>query len=258
MSDPDWLWAAGRGLRGAVGFLTRLPVGGNEPDWDAFRRRAYSLPAVGYLVGGLAGSVFFLPVQPPTPVAAYLVGLYLLTGVTHADGLADLGDALAVHGDADRMRSVLKDSTTGVGGTLLAAVTLLVVALGALSFAGIGSWIALRLVVAAEVSAKLGMVLVACYGRPAHDGLGAQLVGELTHRSFAPAVAVSLPAIAAAPAGLAPALVAAVATGPAVGLAVLTWGHRTLGGVSGDLLGATNEIARAIALHVGVSVWILL
>ena len=257
MSDRGGLRAAGRGLRGAVGFLTRLPVGGNEADWDAFRRRAYSLPAVGYLVGGLAGSVFFLPVQPPTLVAAYLVALYLLTGVTHADGLADLGDALAVHGDADRKRAVLKDSATGVGGALLLAVTLLVVALGALSFAGIGPWLALRLVVAAEVGAKLGMALVACYGRPAHEGLGAQLVGELTSRSFAPAVAVSLPAIAAAPDGFAPALIAAVATGPVVGLAVLTWGHRTLGGVSGDLLGATNELGRAIALHVGVSVWIL-
>ncbi|WP_411799353.1 adenosylcobinamide-GDP ribazoletransferase [Halonotius sp. F2-221B] len=257
MSESNPLLAAGRAIRGAVGFLTRIPVGGTEADWVAFCRRAYSLPVVGYLVGGLAGSVFFLPVQPPTLVAAYLVGLYLLTGVTHADGVADLGDTLAVHGDADRKRDVLKDSATGVGGTLLLAVTLFVVALGALSFAGIGPWRALRLVVAAEVGAKLGMVLVACYGRPAHEGLGSQLVGELTHRSLAPAIAVSLPAIAAAPNGLAPALVAAVATGPAVGVTVLTWGHRTLGGVSGDLLGATNEIGRALALHVGVSVWIL-
>ena len=257
MSDRTGLRAAGRGLRGAIGFLTRLPVGDNEADWDAFCRRAYTLPAVGALVGGLAGSVFFLPVQPPTLVAAYLVALSLLTGATHADGVVSLGDALAAHGDAERKRAVLTDSATGGGGALLLGLTLLVVALGALSFAGIGPWLALRLVVAAEVGAKLGLALVACYGRPAHEGLGAQFVGKLTHRSFAPAIAVSLPAIAVAPTGLAPALIATVATGPAVGVVVLTWGHRTLGGVSGDLLGATNEIGRAIALHVGVSVWIL-
>jgi len=249
--------SVGRAIRGAVGFLTRIPVGGSETDWDAFRRAAYSLPVVGYLVGSLSGGVFFLPVQPPTLVAAYLGGIYLLTGVTHADGLADLGDALAVHGDADRMRAVLKDSATGVGGALLLGVTLLVMTLGVLSFAGIGSWRAFRFVVAAEVGAKLGMALVACYGRSAHDGLGAHLVDELDHRSFASAILVSLPAVAAAPDGLAVALVAAVATGPAVGLAILTWGHRELGGVSGDLLGATNEVGRALALHVGVSVWIL-
>ena len=257
MSDSTPGVGIGRAIRGAIGFLTRIPVGGSEADWNAFRRAAYSLPVVGYLVGGLVGGVFFLPVQPPTLVAAYLVGLYLLTGVTHADGLADLGDAVAVHGDADRTRAVLKDSATGVGGALLLGVTLLVVALGVLSFAGIGSWRAFRLVVAAEVGAKLGMALVACYGRPAHDGLGSQLVGELDHRSFASAIVVSLPAIAAAPTGLSVALLATVVTGPTIGLAILTWGHRELGGVSGDLIGATNEVGRALALHVGVSVWIL-
>lgn len=257
MSSSPLVVRVGRAVRGAVGFLTRIPIGGSELDWNAFRRTAYSLPLVGYLVGGLVGSVFFLPVQPPTLVAGYLVGLYLLTGVTHADGLADLGDALAAHGDVDRTRAVLKDSATGVGGTLLLCVTLLLLALGVLSFAGIGAWTALRFGIAAEVGAKLGMTLVACYGRPAHDGLGAQLVGELDHRSFASAIVASVPAVAAAPTELSAALLATVATGPAVGLAVLTWGHRTLDGVSGDLIGATNEVGRALALHVGVSVWIL-
>ena len=256
MSDSRFL-QTGRAIRGAVGFLTRLPVGGGEAEWDAFRRRGYTLPLVGYLVGALVGVVFFLPLQPPTLVAAYLVGLYLITGVTHADGLADLGDALAVHGDADRTREVLKDSATGVGGVLLFGVTLLVLALGVLSFAGIGSVRAFRFVVAAEVGAKLGMALVACYGRPAHDGLGSQLVGELDGRQFGPALLVALPAIAAAPPGTPTALLATLLVGPLVGVAVLTWGHRELGGVSGDLIGATNEIARALALHVGVSVWIL-
>jgi len=135
----DSIRGVGRALRGAVGFLTRLPVGGSEAGWNAFRRATYTFPLVGYLVGGLAGGVFVLPVQPPTLVAGYLVVLYLVTGVTHADGLADLGDALAVHGDADRKRAVMRDSATGVGGALLLGVTLLVLALGALSFAGVGA-----------------------------------------------------------------------------------------------------------------------
>ena len=253
----DSIRGVGRALRGAVGFLTRLPVGGSEAGWNAFRRATYTFPLVGYLVGGLAGGVFVLPVQPPTLVAGYLVVLYLVTGVTHADGLADLGDALAVHGDADRKRGVMRDSATGVGGALLLGVTLLVLALGALSFAGVGAVPALRIAVAAEVGAKLGMAVVVGYGRPAHEGLGSQLVGAVDHRAVAPAVVVSLPAVAAAPGGMAPALLAALLTGVAVGGAVLTWGRRTLGGVSGDLLGATNELGRAIALHVGVSVWIL-
>lgn len=245
-------------IRGAVGFLTRLPVGGGEREWTAFSRSAYTIPLVGYLIGGLAGAAFFLPLQPTTVVATYLVVLYGLSGLTHADGLADLGDALAIHGDSERRLAVLKDSATGVGGLLLLGVTLIVLTLGALGFAGINSMTALRLVIAAEVGAKLGMVLVICYGRPAHAGLGSQLVGQLDHTHFLPAVLVAVPAIMLAPGGSTMALIGAIVAGPMVAVGVLSWSHRMLGGVNGDVIGATNELGRAIGLHLGVSLWILL
>ncbi|TVT93597.1 adenosylcobinamide-GDP ribazoletransferase, partial [Haloferax volcanii] len=40
-------------------------------------------------------------------------------------------------------------------------------------------------------------------------------------------------------------------------LLVRSWGRARLGGVSGDLLGATNELARAAAVHAGVVTWTL-
>jgi adenosylcobinamide-GDP ribazoletransferase len=245
-------------VRGAVAFLTRLPVGGGESEWNAFRRSAYTIPLVGYLVGGVAGLAFFLPLQPTTVVAVYLVVLYGFSGITHADGLADVGDAMAVHGEQDRRREVLKDSATGVGGMLLLGVTLVVLTLGALGFAGSSSMTAFRLVVAAEVGAKLGMGLVICYGRPAHEGLGSQLVGRLDPSAYGPAVLVAVPAVLAAPNESTAALLGCVVAGPLVGAVMLTWGHAALGGVNGDVIGATNELARAVGLHLGVTLWILL
>jgi len=35
------------------------------------------------------------------------------------------------------------------------------------------------------------------------------------------------------------------------------WARSRLGGVSGDVLGATNEIARVVGLHAGVIAWTL-
>ena len=213
---------------------------------------------VGYLIGTLAGAVFFLPLQPTTVVAAYLVVLYGLTGLTHADGLADLGDALAVHGDSGRRREVLKDSASGVGGMLLLGLTLIVLTLGALAFAGIDPMTALRVVIAAEVGAKLGMVVVVCYGRSAHEGLGSQLVDRLDSTHVPAALIAAVPAVALAPTGTVHALVGAALAGPLVGVFTLTWAHGRLGGVNGDVIGATNEIGRAVGLHLGVSLWILL
>ncbi|WP_080508471.1 adenosylcobinamide-GDP ribazoletransferase [Haloparvum sedimenti] len=246
-------------LRGAFGFLTRIPIPGSTPaDWDAFRRSPWTFPVVGAVLGAVAGLTFALPVPAPTAVAAYLLALYLLGGITHADGLADLGDALAVH-DPERRHSVLKDAETGVGGVLALGVTLAALTLGAAGLAttAAAAGVAFRIAIAAEAGAKLGMALLVCLGAPAHEGLGSQLVGVVGPLSAVPAVVVAAPVLLAPPTGALPALAAALLAGPAVALAVLARSERWVGGVSGDLIGAANELGRAVALHMGVVAWAL-
>lgn len=252
-------------LRGALTFLTRVPIPGGVPeDFDAFRRSPWTLPVVGALVGGVAGLAFLAP-SPWTAAAGYLALVYLVGGVTHADGLADLGDAVAAH-DPERRVEVLKDAALGVGGALALGVTLLVTTLGALAlatgFAGgtgtVAGTTAFRIVLAAEVGAKLGMATLACLGAPAHEGLGSAVVGDVGPLSLIPAVLVSLAVLLAAPAGALPALVAALLAGPAVALLTLLRVRPWLGGVSGDVLGAANELGRAVALHAGVVAWAVL
>lgn len=244
-------------LRGAMTFLTRLPMpGGTRTDWDAFRRSPWTLPVVGSLVGALAGLAYLLPVPRPSAVAGYLAVVYLLSGVTHADGLADLGDAIAAH-DPETRRAVLKDSETGVGGALALTLTLLVTTLGAVGVATtltVGT-LPLRTVIAAEVGAKLGMALLVCFGEPAHEGLGSQLVGVVGPFSFVPAAVVAGGVLLAVPFGAVGALLAALLSGPIVAVTLLVGTRSWLGGVSGDVLGAANELGRAVALHAGVIAW---
>jgi adenosylcobinamide-GDP ribazoletransferase len=242
-------------VRGALAFLTRLPVGGDEVAWDAFRTTPAAFVVAGYVVGGLAALPLLVPVPVPTAVAAYLATLYLVTGVTHADGLADCGDAAAVHGPATDRRAVLKDSDTGVGGALTLGLALVALALGGLGVAGAGPRVAVRIAVAAEVSAKVGMAALAALGDPGHEGLGAAVVGGASQASLLPVVVTAVPAALAAPAGSTPALVAALLAGPAVALLVGRWATTALGGVTGDALGAANELGRVVALHAGVMVW---
>jgi adenosylcobinamide-GDP ribazoletransferase len=244
-------------VRGALAFLTRLPVGGGERAWDAFRTTPAAFVVVGYLVGGLAALPLLVPVPVSTAVALYLVTLYLLTGVTHVDGLADCGDAAAVHGSAEDRHSALKDSRTGVGGLLAVGLSLLALAFGALGVAGAGPRVAARLVVAAEVSAKGGMATLAALGTSGKEGLGSAVVSEVDGAALLPVVAAAVPAALLAPTGSAPALVATLLVGPAVALLVGRWATNHLGGVTGDALGATNELGRVAALHVGVIVWTL-
>ncbi|MFC6826548.1 adenosylcobinamide-GDP ribazoletransferase [Halopelagius fulvigenes] len=247
-------------VRGGLTFLTRLPVESDEESWEAFRRTPAAFPLVGYVVGLLAAVALSLPLPAPTAVALYLLVLYLLTGVTHADGLADVGDAAAVHGDAERRTAVLKDSATGVGGALSLGVVLLVLALGAFSLTISRGWhppAVFAVALAAEVGAKAGMAYLVCAGTPAHEGMGSALVGEADASDLRPvAVALAPLLLVAAFAGGAGVVAAALAP---VGVASLVgrWADDRLGGVSGDVFGAANELGRAVGLHAGVIAWTL-
>jgi adenosylcobinamide-GDP ribazoletransferase len=257
-------------LRGALGFLSRIPVGRTDRDWEAFRRTPAAMPAVGYAIGALvslpvvAAALVPVRVPPLTVGVAFAAWLPLVTGITHLDGVADLGDAAVVHGDAERRRAVLKDSALGVGGTVaLALVVAGLVAAGAavtgVAARSLGD--AVALVVLAEVGAKAATAALVCVGDAPHEGLGSALTAASGPRALAGVALVTAPAALGARAGLssggAGVVAAALTAAVVVAALAFAWARSRLGGVSGDVLGATNEIARVVGLHAGVIAWTL-
>lgn len=245
-------------VRGALGFLTRLPVGRSEAAWAAFRASPWAFPLAGYPVGLLLAAPFVLqrvPLPAGTVAFAYLAAVVVLTGVNHLDGVADAGDAAVVHGDAADRRGVLKDTTVGVGAVAAVGLLLLGLAFGALGVAALPLRAAVAVVVATEVGAKVGMAAVACLGTAAHEGLGSQFTGRATERDLLAVGVAALPVVVLS--WPTPASAAALAGAVLAGFAVLVWLSRLLGGVNGDVFGAVNEAARVAGLHVGVVAWTL-
>ncbi|MFC7165809.1 adenosylcobinamide-GDP ribazoletransferase [Halospeciosus flavus] len=246
-------------VRGALGFLTRLPVGHDESAWNAFRGAPWAFSLAGYVVGALlvlpivAGSSLSLPAG--TVALGYVGWVLALTGINHLDGVADVGDATVVHGDTDDRRTVLKDTTVGVGALAAVGLTFLGLGFGALGVARLPFVAGVAVVVAAEVGSKVGMAAVACLGTAAHEGLGSQF----TERAGWPALCLAVGA------GVPVALVSwpsPVALGAFVGaigggLFALWRLEGLLGGVNGDVFGAVNEVGRVVGLHAGVVVWTL-
>jgi adenosylcobinamide-GDP ribazoletransferase len=119
----DWfLPSPVRALRAAFVFFTRIPVGGfpyREADW---KWAAAHAPFVGLVLGAALGQLErgLLPLGPlPAAVLAIAVSL-LLTGAFHEDGLADTSDALGGGYNVERVQVILKDSRIGTfGGTAL-------------------------------------------------------------------------------------------------------------------------------------------
>ncbi|WP_227132035.1 adenosylcobinamide-GDP ribazoletransferase [Halorubellus salinus] len=272
-ATPGRARTAVRSAAGALGFLTRVPVGRSEAAWAAFTATPAAAVVPGYVVGALAAVVVAAPVAaaPDLPVAsvafAYVLAVYALVGVNNLDGVADCGDAMVVHGDRDRRREVLADTTTGVGA--LATVSLVVVglALGAVAVAGTRPVVALAVVLAAEVGARVGLAALAALGSAPHDGLGSALTDDAGVGTAVLALALAVPAVAwpllaspstGASSGAVQVAAAGAFAGALAGTTVVgAWAGRRLGGPNGDVFGAATEVARVAGLHVGVLAWTL-
>ena len=210
-------------------------------------------PAVGALVGALAGAAYWLAalVFPPglAALAATAAGL-LATGCLHEDGLADACDGLGGGASRERALEIMRDSRLGTYGAvgLGAALAAKVLALAALP----GGAVPLVLV-AGHAASRASCVLViasSAYLRP--EGTGAAVAGGPGPGGLAVALATGAAALAL-PAALLPAVaVGGGALGLAIGYgAMRRWFERRLGGYTGDCLGAVQQ-ASEVGFYLGV------
>lgn len=233
------------------GFFTRLPVG-TAASLEAVVAAFPLVPVVGWATG-VCGALFVLvlaPVLPPAVLAAVLLALVVgLTGLNQTDGLLDLGDGLMVHGDAEKRLQVMHDHSAGVGavGAMLFTYLLSYGALAAL-LQTLGIFKAAAAVLAAEILCRLPYVVLAWRGRPSHGGLGSAFVAGFGWRHALVGLVAAAPGVAAAAwLGWLPLVLALVAS-VLVALILLRTAHRLLGGIGGDVLGASQELARAAVL----------
>ncbi len=212
-------------------------------------RYMWLFPLVGALVGliaGLFGWVMYLLL--PSIVSGVLVlgALLLLTGLHHMDGLLDFGDGVMAHGTAEHKIEVMHDQLTGAGGLTLGMMTLLV---SALAFSQLNASVIIQSIIVVEVSAKLAMVVGAWAGKAVHKGMASSFLeamhGKLGNARMVAAVLISLliGVVFLWLRGIVVVLIASIA-----GLIMVEIAHRNFRGVTGDVLGATNELARMVAV----------
>jgi len=105
----------------AVMFLTRVPVGNaHEFRLEDLASSAIYFPVVGALVGLTGGIALLISYAIPSFVAVLICMLVTLciTGGLHEDGLADCADGLVGGQDPQRRLEIMKDSRIGTYGTL--------------------------------------------------------------------------------------------------------------------------------------------
>ena len=241
-----------RQARLTAGFFTVLPFSASG-SLEEVAQAGYLLPVVGALLGGIEGLVAWGSLRlfgSLTAAAVVLAVALLLTGLHHMDGLVDLGDAAMIRGSASRRLESLKDRTAGTGAAGAVLLTYLITwtALAGLAELRPGAAI-VSFLIAAEVCARMGLVIAAQASRPSHPGSGSVFIDSFKGGAgfAALAAAAVILVLVAIPAGLPP--VAASAAGAALTAVLIAAAARRLfGGANGDVLGATVELARMMSL----------
>lgn len=232
-------------MRSGFGFLSTIPVGISIEGMEALMRYVYIFPLVGLALGAILGAAAYLLAKalPSGLVAiAVIIIIYKLCGINHIDGLADFGDGVIAHGTVEKKVQAMKDVSLGTGGAVFIAVNLL--ALFSILSSLPTELLPLALV-ASEVAAKQSMIAFAAFSKSLQKGFGQMMIERTGSREFLLGLTISGALCLAL---LGPLGGAMLAASQAAALYLVDLSRRNFGGATGDGIGASNEICRAVAL----------
>lgn len=236
----------------ASGLLSRLPM-----PWRRFQyietgpEAAWAYPIAGAIIGVVALIVGWLSSALPAGLQAALVlaTLIVATGAMHEDGLADSADGLWGGWDSARRLEIMKDSRIGTYGVLALCLSIVI------------RWTALTMVLTsgglcaligiAALSRAPMVALMAWLPRARPDGLSSSVGAP-------PARIVGLAMLTGVGIGLITmgwAVVAAIIAALAVAFCVAMIAKRKIGGQTGDILGATQQLCEIAILISLVALW---
>lgn len=227
----------------AVQFLTRVPtpaLRGFESDWIS--RSARYFPLVGMLVGGVCAAVFWGAAQLWSgwlPALLAIAAGVLVTGAFHEDGLADTADGLGGGSTLAKRLTIMKDSRIGTYGALALGLVLALKAAALAELpAGLGAWA----LVAAHAGGRGAAVLAMRALNYVGDARTGKWKPAPSHLSL-PEVLVAL-SFAGLPMALSPDGVVGLALllGGLLAAALALVARRLLGGYTGDVLGAIEQV----------------
>ena len=231
-------------------FLTIFPS--SSASLENIAKYMYVFPIVGIAIGLLVGSFGFglsFILDPLLVSLLVVASIAIVTGIHHADGLADFADGLMVKGSKARKLEAMKDLSTGSAG--IVAIVLYLIGL-VITISLTSGFDLFKAILLSEILAKFSMVLMASLGNSASLGSNSPFVKIMKDKKKLVAAFIIM---------LIPIIVIGETTGlvmlgvtVTLTLFLLAISTRSFGGITGDVLGATNEFTRLASLMVFVSI----
>ncbi|EMX9178670.1 adenosylcobinamide-GDP ribazoletransferase [Citrobacter sedlakii] len=235
-----------------LSFITRLPVPARWSsglEFEHYSRGIITFPVIGLLLGGLSGAVFLLFEKwcgIPLSALFSVLALALMTGGFHLDGLADTCDGVFSARSRERMLEIMRDSRLGTHGGLALIFVLLAKVLVVSELALRGTPMLAALAAACAVGRGSAVLLMYRHRYAREEGLGNVFIGHVTGTQTCITLGLSVIFAAVLLPGMhgVGAMIVAAA-------AIFLLGQllkRTLGGQTGDTLGAAIELGELVFL----------
>ncbi|AHJ65082.1 Adenosylcobinamide-GDP ribazoletransferase [Granulibacter bethesdensis CGDNIH4] len=236
-----WLSDRFQEIAAAAMVLTRLPILHFKHSFPAMASAAWAFPLVGGMLGLLIGCLQIMLIDlcgmPPWPAAVICVALgVIMTGALHEDGLADFTDAAGGH-TTEKKLMIMRDSRIGSFGAVSLMLSLMIRTACIASLPPDGD--AMVAIISSMAISRFCILLIPCFLHSARpEGSGAMMAGiGLVQLAMAAIPTVVLASLAGIHGWLA--FLTALLSTWLVG----RHARRTLGGFTGDVLGATEQCA---------------
>lgn len=234
-------------ISSGLSFFTIFPFRGSLEELAC---NQYIFPFVGFFLGCILFFLsFFMLFLPPEIASILLICCwYIITGIQHLDALLDFGDGISAHTSREERLKVMKSPSIGAGGFIFGMLYILLLYLLLLSIFSKGK---IELLILAEAGAKNSILFLTVFGKSIHEGTGKIFVEKARKRDFFLSLTF-LSIIGIFLLGFSGTILIILSCVPA--LTILLLSNLMIGGVSGDVLGASNEFSKIAIL---LLVWML-
>lgn len=252
-------------MKALFSMFTIIPVKATNDDILSLSKNFWVLPLIGIIFGFLASiSLFIFNIFFTSYISAVitLTLIHLLNRFMHIEGLADFGDGLMKLGDKKEKFMAMKDSRVGAGGVIfLILITLLTVA----AYSSISVKL-MFIPLIAEILSRSSMVACACFGKPYENGLGSIFIKFTSQKDCIKVIILSITIVTIIYFTyfiklnlLKYIFITFILTilSCILGIIISYIALKSIGYVTGDVLGAANEISRAFILLISLKMFTL-
>jgi adenosylcobinamide-GDP ribazoletransferase len=237
---------------GIISFLTIIPVSkfsSKNDDLENISKNMYLFPIVGLIIGILSIPIviisfyFFNHLVTGFLITSFLI---IITGVHHTDALADFADGIMVKGNKEKKYKVIHDPRIGSAGVVAITSYFIGMTVTISSYTGIERLIVSLLL--SEIIAKYVMVLQAFFSESAWEGYSSLFTKNMKSKRKIIVSTIITMILIILIGQITQLIIQIFITGIVCCFIIIYISKKNFGGVTGDVMGATNEIVRLFCL----------